>query len=213
MKMESQLTRGYKMELGIGIRKSHAKAILGRLCGGEQMTALELKTTIARRTRPLQAANTELLRGIERAEEATRQKSAFLANISHELRTPLSSIIGFTELLQSGAFGTLNEKQAHFVGNILLSSRHLLTLLNDLLDLSKIEAGKLIIEPEPFVLQEVIETTVGTLRPQADQKHQNIEVTVEDGISLINADPTRFKQILYNLLSNAIKFSHKGGEF
>lgn len=199
------------MELGVGSRNSHTKAILGRLRGREKMTALQLETTIERKTRPLQVANTELLRGIERAEEATRQKSAFLANISHELRTPLSSIIGFTELLQSATFGPLNDKQAHFVGNILMSSRHLLTLINDLLDLSKIEAGKLIIEPESFVLQEALEATVGALRPQADQKHQNIEVTVEDGISLINADPTRFKQILYNLLSNAIKFTHEGG--
>lgn len=80
------------------------------------MTALQLEATIERKTRPLQVANTELLRGIERAEEATRQKSAFLASISHELRTPLSSIIGFTELLQSATFGPLNEKQAHSDG-------------------------------------------------------------------------------------------------
>lgn len=175
------------------------------------MTALQREATIERRTRPLQVANTELLREIERAEEATRQKSAFLAGISHELRTPLSSILGFAELLQSGTFGPLNEKQTHFIENILLSSQHLLTLINDLLDLSKIEAGKLIIQPESFVLGEALEATVGTLRPQADQKHQSIEVTVEDGASLITADPTRFKQILYNLLSNAIKFTHEGG--
>jgi signal transduction histidine kinase len=200
------------MQLGVDNRKSHTKALPGRLRGGEQMTALQLEATVERRTRPLQVANTELLRVIEKTEEATRQKSAFLANMSHELRTPLSSIIGFTELLQSGTFGPLNEKQTHFLENILMSSQHLLALINDLLDLSKIEAGKLVIQPESFPLREALQATVGTLRPQADQKHQSIEVVMEDGVSLITADSTRFKQILYNLLSNAIKFTPEGGK-
>ena len=175
------------------------------------MIPVQLKATIKRRTRPLQVAHTALLRAIEKAEEATRQKSAFLTNMSHELRTPLSSIIGFAELLQSGVFGPLTEKQTHFVENILISGQHLLTLINDLLDLSKIEAGKLVLQRESFLLQDALEATICTVRPQADRKHQHIEVTVEDGLSWIKADPTRFKQILYNLLSNAVKFTHEGG--
>lgn len=175
------------------------------------MTAVELEATVETRTRALQIANTELMRTVERTEEATRQKSAFLANMSHELRTPLSSIIGFAELLQSATFGPLTDRQTHFVENIVSSGRHLLTLINDLLDLSKIEAGKLVLQPESFLLTEALEAAVCNVRPQAERKYQRIEVTVEDGISSINADPTRFKQILYNLLSNAIKFTEPGG--
>jgi signal transduction histidine kinase len=175
------------------------------------MTTVQLKAAIERRTRHLQVANTELLRAVERAEEATRHKSAFLANMSHELRTPLSSIIGFAELLQSVVFGPLTEKQTHFVENILRSGQHLLTLINDLLDLSKIEAGMLAIQPELFPLREALEATVHIVGPQADRKCQSIDLTVEDGLSWIQADPTRFKQILYNLLSNAIKFTPEGG--
>lgn len=192
-------------------RKRQTQAMPGRLRGRERMTAAQLKTTVERRTRPLQVANAELQRAIKRAEKATRQKSAFFANMSHELRTPLSSIIGFAELLQSATFGPLTERQTHLVENILISGQYLLTLINDLLDLSKIEAGKLVIRPESLLLQEALEATVCTVRPQADQKYQSIEVTVEAGLSLIKADPTRFKQILYNLLSNAIKFTREGG--
>lgn len=199
------------MQLGLGSRKSHTKAMPDRLRGREQMTAVQLEAIVERGTRPLQVANTELLRAIERAEEATRQKSAFLADMSHELRTPLSSIIGFAALLQSAVFGQLTEKQTHCVENILMSGQHLLTLINDLLDLSKIEAGKLVIQPESFLLQEALEAAVHVLHPQADQKYQSIDVMVEDGISFIKADPTRFKQILYNLLSNAIKFTPERG--
>lgn len=172
--------------------------------GENQMTAVEFEATIEMRTRPLR-------RAIERAEEATRQKSAFLADMSHELRTPLSSIIGFAELLQSPIFGPLTEKQTHCVENILRSGQHLLTLINDLLDLSKIEAGKLVIQPELFPLQEALEATIHIVRPQANRKCQHIDLTVEDGLSWIKADPIRFKQILYNLLSNAIKFTPEGG--
>lgn len=187
------------------------QAMPGRLCGREHMTAVELEATVEKRTRSLQVANAVLLLAMERTEEATRQKSAFLANLSHELRTPLSSIIGFAELLQSATFGPLTGQQTEFVANILSSGRHLLALISDLLDLSKIEAGKVVVEPESFLLQEALEASVCTVHPQAHQKHQSIEVTVEDGLSLIKADPTRFKQILYNLLSNAIKFTHQGG--
>lgn len=203
--------RNYRMQPGLGGWKSHTQAIPGRLRGREQMTTVQLKATIERRTQPLQMANTELLRAVERAEEASRQKSAFLADMSHELRTPLSSIIGFAELLQSVDFGPLTEQQTQFVKNILISGQYLLTLINDLLDLSKIEAGKLALQRDSFPLQDALEATIYSVRPQADPKYQKIEVSVEDGVSLINADPTRFKQILYNLLSNAIKFTPEGG--
>lgn len=191
--------------------RSRIQAISSRFRERGEMTAIEFEATVETRTRALQIANAELLHAMERTEEATRQKSAFLANMSHELRTPLSSIIGFAELLQSEDFGPLTDRQAHFVGNILSSGQHLLTLINDLLDLSKIEAGKLALQPESFPLAEALDAAVCNVRPQADQKCQSIEVIVEDGISSIKADPTRFTQILYNLLSNAIKFSHAGG--
>ena len=203
--------RNYRMQPGLGSWGSRIQAMPGGLRGREQMTTVQLDATIERRTQSLRLANTELLQAVERAEEASRQKSAFLADMSHELRTPVSSIIGFAELLKSVDFGPLTEQQTQFVKNILICGQHLLTLINDLLDLSKIEAGKLVIQRDSFPLQEALEATIYSLRPQAEQKHQNIEASVEAGVSLINADPTRFKQILYNLLSNAIKFTHEGG--
>jgi len=176
------------------------------------MTVAQFQTTIGEQTGPLQTENAELPPAIEKTEKATRQMSDFLANMSHEFRTPISSIIVFAELLQSAAFGPLTAKQTDCVDNILAGGRHLLTLINDLLDLSKSEVGKLTVQPGLFLLQDAIETAIRSVRPQADRKCQRIECSLENGLSWIKADPTRFKQILFNLLSNAIKFTHERGE-
>lgn len=170
-----------------------------------------LDKRVEERTQALELALVQLRAAWEQAEEASRHKSAFLASMSHELRTPLNSIIGFAEVLQDQTFGPLNEKQARYVHNILVSGRHLLTLINDLLDLSKVEAGKIELHPEAFELREALAAILFTIRPQADVKNLQLQLHVDEALSTITADPTRFKQILYNLLSNAVKFTPEGG--
>lgn len=164
----------------------------------------QLEATVEHRTRQLQAAK-------QQAEEASRHKSLFLSNMSHELRTPLNSILGFAWLLQDPTVSSLDEKQTRFARNIATSGEHLLTLINDLLDLSKVEAGKLVLQLQPFSLGEAIEAAIYAIRPQAEQKQQALELSMDGDMPVINADPTRFRQILYNLLANAVKFTPAGG--
>ena len=149
---------------------------------------------------------------VRRIQEASRHKSAFLANMSHELRTPLNSIIGFSEVLIDGMAGELNEKQARYINNVLTSGRHLLDLINDILDLSKVEAGKLEFQPEAFGISDALEGAITLVRPMASMKGLHMEFEVDERLSTINADPVRFKQIMTNLLSNAIKFTPEGGK-
>lgn len=176
-----------------------------RLYEALKQEAALLEARVEERTQELQVA-------MRRADEASRYKSEFLANMSHELRTPLNSILGFSELLQTKTFGPLNEKQERFVRNVLVSGRHLLSLINDILDLSKVEAGRLELYPESFVLPEVLKTLLADIRPQAEGKGVQLVLQVDETLELLTADPVRFKQILYNLLSNAVKFTPAGGQ-
>ncbi|HBA88571.1 MAG TPA: hybrid sensor histidine kinase/response regulator [Geobacter sp.] len=146
------------------------------------------------------------------AEEANRAKSDFLANMSHELRTPLNSVIGFSEVLVDEMFGQLNAKQHEYVNNILFSGRHLLNLINDILDLAKVEAGKLVLEPSTVKFREVIAGTLTMFQEKA-LKHNlrfGLELSADCDIELI-ADERKLKQIMFNLLSNAVKFTPDGG--
>jgi len=145
------------------------------------------------------------------AEVANRTKSEFLANMSHELRTPLNSIIGFSDLLQEKVYGELNVKQIKAIGNISKSGKHLLNLINDILDLSKVEAGKLELEYKEFELASKLNAIKNLLSPLADKKKIEVEIQVDKNLTKIRADEARFAQILYNLLDNAIKFSHENG--
>ncbi|AKB78984.1 sensory transduction histidine kinase [Methanosarcina horonobensis HB-1 = JCM 15518] len=145
------------------------------------------------------------------AEVANRTKSEFLANMSHELRTPLNSIIGFSDLLHEKVYGELNEKQTKAVGNISRSGKHLLSLINDILDLSKVEAGKLELNYKEFELISKLKTIKNLLSPIADRKNIEVKIAVDKDLTTICADDARFVQILYNLLDNAIKFSHENG--
>jgi len=159
----------------------------------------------------LETANGELELRNRQVERATSMKSKFLANMSHELRTPLNAIMGFSDLLAEGTAGSLNSKQQRFVHHIKQGSTHLLQLINDILDLSKIEAGQLELRYEEFTVQDSLPEVLSTIRPLAMAKNIQIDQKMETERPLV-ADRIRFKQILYNLLSNAVKFTPKNGQ-
>lgn len=145
------------------------------------------------------------------AEEANKTKSEFLSTMSHELRTPLNSIIGFSDMLLDGSGGDLNERQIKYIGHIFKAGKHLLELINDILDLSKLEAGKMELNYELFSVYDAIEEVKNLVTPLAFKKNIKLDVNIESGLKSLNADKTKFKQILYNLASNAIKFTEDGG--
>jgi len=144
------------------------------------------------------------------AEAASLAKSQFLANMSHELRTPLNSIIGFSQILQAQIAENLSEKQKAFFENIKNSGHHLLEMVNDILDLSKIEAGKMEIANTSFDFGRMLERAPNIIKAEAYEKKIKIEVNVEPDLGWLNGDPTRLKQVIYNLLSNAVKFTDSG---
>jgi signal transduction histidine kinase len=143
--------------------------------------------------------------------EANRMKSVFLANMSHELRTPLNGIIGFSQLLYDGKVGSLNEQQKDFLNDILNSGRHLLQLINDVLDLSKVEAGKMELFPETFALPQAVDEVCSVIAHLAQRKRIAIQQRLDDAVATVTLDRQRFKQVLFNLLSNAVKFTDDGG--
>jgi signal transduction histidine kinase len=144
-------------------------------------------------------------------EAASRHKSEFLANMSHELRTPLNAILGFSEVLAERMFGEVNEKQAEYLQDILSSGRHLLSLINDILDLSKVEAGRLELELGRFHLPTTLDNALILVRERATRHGITLSQTVDPGVADIVADERKVKQILLNLLSNAVKFTPEGG--
>lgn len=164
----------------------------------------ELERKVEERTRELQALNRELA-------AASRHKSEFLAQMSHELRTPLNSIIGFSEMLGAQGSGELNAKQARYVENVRKGGQHLLNLINDVLDLSKVEAGRIELRPKLLALPEVLEDAMDIMRTEAVKKCLALELCLPEGVGPIVADPLRLKQILHNLLSNAVKSTPEGG--
>jgi PAS domain S-box-containing protein len=162
-------------------------------------------------TESLAVTNQELGLRNREVERATQMKSKFLASMSHELRTPLNAIVGFSDLLAEGTSGALNPKQKRFVDHIKQGSAHLLQLINDILDLSKIEAGQLELHSEEFLVKDALPEVLSTIDPLAMAKNIRVAQKLESK-SLVKADRVRFKQILYNLLSNAVKFTPKGGQ-
>ncbi len=159
----------------------------------------------------LNRMNDQLGRLYGELETASRHKSEFLANMSHELRTPLNAVIGFSEVLQDRLFGDLNDKQAEYVADIHASGRHLLALINDILDLSKIEAGRMDLQVSPFALSDVVQNSVALSRERATREGIALGFEVDPNIGVIEADERMLKQVLFNLLSNALKFTGRGG--
>ncbi len=159
----------------------------------------------ARMYRELETSSAEL-------EVASRHKSEFLASMSHELRTPLNAVIGFSEVLLDQMFGDVNARQAEYLRDIWSSGRHLLELLNDILDLSKVEAGQMHLEHTRFLVADAVAKAVALVRERAQQHRIQLVVSVASEVGTIEADELRFRQVLLNLLSNAVKFTPDGGE-
>jgi protein-histidine pros-kinase len=159
---------------------------------------------VTERKRDMEAQNS-------RMQEANRLKSEFLANMSHELRTPLNAIIGFSKLLHVGKAGPLSGRQTEYLGDILNSSQHLLQLINDILDLAKIEAGRTEIHVEAVDLAKVTREVRDILRGLAAERRIQLSVALSPELQTVVVDPRMFKQVLYNYLSNAIKFTSEGG--
>jgi signal transduction histidine kinase len=159
----------------------------------------------------LNRTNEELGRLYKELENASRHKSEFLASMSHELRTPLNAVIGFSEVLLDRLFGDLNEKQADYITDIHSSGRHLLALINDILDLSKIEAGRMELQVSTVALPDVVESSVALMRERATRNGINLRLDVDPSVGVVEADERKIKQVLFNLLTNALKFTDRGG--
>jgi PAS domain S-box-containing protein len=188
-------------------------------------THADLENRVEKRTSQLSEANARMRREVEERERAQREmrsakeaadtanqaKSAFLANMSHELRTPLNAVIGFSELLEQQIFGDLNGKQRTYVNNVLVSGRHLLQLVNDILDISKVEAGRMDLAYERTPIGGIIDIVRSVITAVAAKKGIELDVDVPPTLPEVHIDPGRIKQVLYNLIANAIKFTPRGG--
>jgi PAS domain S-box-containing protein len=179
----------------------------------EEIRALnaDLERRVRERTLQLEEAGHELVRKNLALDHANQLKSEFLANMSHELRTPLNAVIGFSEALKDGLAGEMNAEQKEFAGDILDAGTHLLELINDILDISKIEAGMMRIDPEPVLVDTLMKGALTMVREKAAKQRIDLRLELEAGLAPIAADPRKLKQILYNLLSNAVKFTPDGG--
>jgi signal transduction histidine kinase len=160
----------------------------------------------------LNRMNDELGRLYEELEAASRHKSEFLATMSHELRTPLNAIIGFSQVLKQQMYGELNERQAEYVDDVLSSGQHLLNLINDILDLAKVEAGRMELQPSTFELPELLENAASMVRERATRQGIGLTVATDGSVGVMEGDERKVKQILFNLLSNAVKFTPGGGK-
>ena len=174
-----------------------------------QINIIDLRERL--RAEEIRRRSAELEMQNRRIQEANRLKSEFLANMSHELRTPLNAIIGFAELLHDGQVDPASPTHKEFLGDILSSGRHLLQLINDILDLAKVEAGKLEFRPEAVDVPRLVGEVVAILRTTSAHKQIRIDTQVDPSVSLLTIDPARLKQVAYNYLSNALKFTPTGG--
>jgi signal transduction histidine kinase len=215
---DAALREGYHALLAVPLlREDHiiGGLIVNRRAPGEfAADAIELLRTFAAQS-ALAIQNAQLFQELEeksrQLEVADRHKSEFLASMSHELRTPLNAVIGFSEVLLDRMFGELNPKQDEYLQDILTSGRHLLSLINDILDLAKIEAGRMELEVTDFHLPQAIDNAITLIRERAARRAIALEVDVDPRLGEIKGDERKVKQVLLNLLSNAVKFTPEGG--
>lgn len=165
----------------------------------------------------LKQSQLDVIRAKDRAESANKAKSEFLSSMSHELRTPMNAIIGFGEMIKHGTVGKINKQQSEYMGYILQSSQHLLNLINDVLELSKIEGGVVDIKLEDISIGDAIEEATRQLRQRAQQKNISININMDEinknlVVCAVYVDPVRFRQVLVNIISNAIKYNREGGK-
>jgi signal transduction histidine kinase len=184
---------------------------LNRMAASLQASVQGLEQKVEERTRELQQVLAELSRKSRQLEVASQHKSDFLANMSHELRTPLNAIIGFSQVLRQGMFGPVNAKQEEYLDDILSSGHHLLSLINDVLDLSKVEAGQVELEVASFSLREALERGVVMVRETASKRGVAIALELAPDVDVVEGDERRLSQVVFNLLSNAVKFTPAGG--
>ncbi|MBM7786739.1 ATP-binding protein [Tenggerimyces flavus] len=182
--------------------------------GGFPASTVDLLETIASQS-ALAIHNAGLYRELElkthELEVASRHKSEFLASMSHELRTPLNAVIGFSEVLLERMFGDINDRQEEYLRDIRNSGRHLLELLNEILDLSKVEAGRMELEPTTFSVRQALQYALAMVRERAANHGIDAVLVIGDGVDLVETDELRFKQVVLNLVSNAVKFTPDGG--
>ncbi len=195
----------FTAQVAITLRRDAAGDPIGYVLISKDITEKKLLEEQLRRK------NDELEEQNRRVQQANRLKSEFLANMSHELRTPLNGIIGFTELMHRGKTGKMSDVQEEYLGDILTSARHLLQLINDVLDLSKVEAGRMDFHPEPLDLGRLVGEVRDVLRTLAAKKRIRVDTEIPGGLPQVIADPAKLKQVLYNYLSNALKFTEDDG--
>jgi signal transduction histidine kinase len=181
-----------------------------RMAARLQASYAGLEQQVEERTRELARALAELDEKTRELEAASHHKSEFLANMSHELRTPLNAISGFSQVLRKQLLGEINEKQAEYLDDVLASARHLLSLIDDVLDLAKVEAGQIELEIVPFSLREALERGVVIVRERALREDVRITLSSDPGVDTVTGDERRIRQVLFNLLSNAVKFAPAG---
>jgi signal transduction histidine kinase len=203
------------LEHRIDVTRNDELGMLGeefnRMAARLQDSYAGLEDKVAERTRELGAALAELDEKSRQLETVSRHKSAFLANMSHELRTPLNAIIGFSEVLHEQMFGELNERQLSYVDDVLEAGRHLLSLINDVLDLSKVEAGQMDLELAEVSLPETLRSGLTMHEEHASRNGVRLGLAVDPGEIVVQADERKLRQVMFNLLSNAVKFTPSGG--
>ena len=218
-RMRQMLERfGFRASLAVPLLREDrivgALVVRRKSTGEFRPEIIELMKTFATQS-VLAIQNARLFREIEdksrQIETANRHKSEFLANMSHELRTPLTAIIGFSEVLSEKVFGELNDKQGEYMDDIVSSGRHLLSLINDILDLSKVEAGRMELDLTKFDIPTAIDNALILIRERATRHGIKVEHKIDERLGEVVGDERKFKQILLNLLSNAVKFTPEGG--
>src|SRR6266446_4813218 len=207
------LILGYIISWSVITPVRHMDSRLKEIAAGDfsQHVAVPNRDELGTLAANVNRMNDELGRLYQQLEAANRHKSEFLASMSHELRTPLNAIIGFSEVLLDRLFRDLNAKQEEYLQDVLDSGRHLLSLINDILDLSKVEAGQMELEVGSFALSEVLENGLTMVRERAGRHGIALSLDVDPAIDVIEADERKVKQVVFNLLSNAVKFTPDRG--